>query len=1430
MERAPAGADTDTEDELLEDAFNLDKHLERLGLNPGGPGRGPPHVHHEHAPVDPEPPLDLPVLGRGAAAPLCADRLTFSSVPPAFDAALHLPGFELAAFLQPEMLEYPGRPTGKPSPPPAKQGGDRDEVLAVLRAWDRSGRLALFPGGVCPPGRRMKLKAVVKDEVKDRLICDRQRRNEVEHRLLGASGELPGAAALTDIVLEPTEVLSVWSSDLRDMYHSFVVSPARAATNVIAFPLAASEAEGFPNAWRDAGRGKDGAKKNFPHSLVDDSSRHDPRKHLLPLRREKEDDNEDKDKLFDDCVCDGGFGKEVAEHRVSHDLVNNGSRHDPRMHSLPLRRGKTSVDAKKGKLHVDWVPAFRTLPMGDGIAVDIACRSHASVLEGGGVLKPPARVRGVLPLPRGSSLDLLVIDDLVSVVRHHRRDKQAKDTGNDKQDKAKKVYTENGLEMHGGKVVRGERSATVLGAWLDGDAGLISASGDKLLRISSLSFALGRCRRVRGDIVRKVLSHWVFVLGFCRHGLAIFASAFRWLGPVSGDGVLRPFPRGVASEFILAATLAPLFVSDLRAPVLDEVWAVDASEFGLGGASAPLPATAAREAWRVRDRRGAATRLEPALVARMRAAGLAADADVQADIDDGMAEAKPRVERILVETFDIIEVFSGRSAPLLRACAARGLRVGPRIDLNEHIAWDILRPRVWEWLFFLVERDRVFYIHLGPPCTTFSVARQPHARTRDEPWGKHPRGDAVKSGNAVFQLCLALVFRVLAPGTRTQLTLEHPSSAFSWKTPQLGRLVRRAAACDGGGGLVDFDVCAFGRGVAGDFYRKPTRLFWARASWATRLARRCPGHHAHVPLAGRVAARAAEYIPELVMEWAALLAEARRADARGLGQDDVDFVNDFAHGPAEALWVNELVGGLSFKKEFSIPVPSSKHINVRELEAQVAVLRRLASSGAGPCRVIDLVDSKVTMGVILKGRSGSRALNRVWSRALPYALGSGITLGPVYVPSRKNPADGPSRLGPVPAAVHGPPAFANDEGDIEDLSRWVHLPRQRRGGAEWARFIAKLVFSAGRRPPVAFKDFDATLGYPGEGPRRQALPLADRPAVDLTAAPDRTEPVLHRRAVLLDEFRNWWGDGVSPDGAWIGDSAPSLVVSRSLASFGQHLYDMGRPLGAYLETVNAMVDLRPELRGNLALAWRVGWSWRGLVPARNHRPMPAPVLLAAVAAALLDNAVDLAIVLSVGFVAALRPAEVSNLRVRDLLMPSRTLGRAGCFYVFVDKPKMRRLAARHEHVLVEQPGLTQFLEAVIPQRAADELVFRDGPRALSVAFDEVVRRLGVPGGALTGMSLASLRAGGATWLFEVTRDLELVRWRGRWASRRTLEVYIQEIASDALLAEVPDDVRQRVRDLARAAPSLMARWVVPSAGRGGPSPRPAPWASAGLPR
>ena len=53
----------------------------------------------------------------------------------------------------------------------------------------------------------------------------------------------------------------------------------------------------------------------------------------------------------------------------------------------------------------------------------------------------------------------------------------------------------------------------------------------------------------------------------------------------------------------------------------------------------------------------------------------------------------------------------------------------------------------------------------------------------------------------------------------------------------------------------------------------------------------------------------------------------------------------------------------------------------------------------------------------------------------------------------------------------------------------------------------------------------------------------------------------------------------------------------------------------------------------------------------------------------------------------------------------------------------------------------------------------------------------------------------------------MARGTGRWGSMRTLEVYIQEVASDRLLAEVSPSVRARVQRFAAATPALLAEWI-----------------------
>ena len=107
--------------------------------------------------------------------------------------------------------------------------------------------------------------------------------------------------------------------------------------------------------------------------------------------------------------------------------------------------------------------------------------------------------------------------------------------------------------------------------------------------------------------------------------------------------------------------------------------------------------------------------------------------------------------------FDFLEVCCGRDAPLSRACAAAGLRVGPRVDRARNGFWNLLDDGVFGWLLDVVTAGRVFFLFAAPPCTTFSVARRPALRDLDHPYGFNPEEAKTKEGARLFLRCLALL-------------------------------------------------------------------------------------------------------------------------------------------------------------------------------------------------------------------------------------------------------------------------------------------------------------------------------------------------------------------------------------------------------------------------------------------------------------------------------------------------------------------------------------------------------------------------------------------------------------------------------------------------------------------------------------------------
>ena len=96
-----------------------------------------------------------------------------------------------------------------------------------------------------------------------------------------------------------------------------------------------------------------------------------------------------------------------------------------------------------------------------------------------------------------------------------------------------------------------------------------------------------------------------------------------------------------------------------------------------------------------------------------------------------------------------------------------------------------------------------------------------------------------------------------------------------------------------------------------------------------------------------------------------------------------------------------------------VPFFEGKHINLLELESLISFLERITSEGIRARRLLVVVDSRVVLGAVSKGRSSSREINFLLRKLGFWCLAHDIALELVWVPTWANPADAPSRSKPI---------------------------------------------------------------------------------------------------------------------------------------------------------------------------------------------------------------------------------------------------------------------------------------------------------------------------------------------------------------------------------------------------------------------------------
>ena len=292
-----------------------------------------------------------------------------------------------------------------------------------------------------------------------------------------------------------------------------------------------------------------------------------------------------------------------------------------------------------------------------------------------------------------------------------------------------------------------------------------------------------------------------------------------------------------------------------------------------------------------------------------------------------------------------------------------------------------------------------------------------------------------------------------------------------------------------------------------------------------------------------------------------------------------------------------------------------------------------------------LSDSAVARGAIAKGRSSSHQLRPILLRVAADLIAGGIYIGLRHAPARLNIADDPTRskalrqhaantilegFGAKGASILlGFAGLSSSSSSSSSSSGWVRLSFllvlrvDRDSGFFFAEALASPFrqeleslaeqSEPGRTLRVSEDLFDATLGYPGEGPlqprhkKDEARKLL-RSRSQLPTGRTVLQRTSDNRLQLLKHFEDWLHNrGVSAEAFW---AQSAEAVANLLATFGRELFDAGFPYWHYAETTNAISAKRPVLRRQLQGAWDLAFSWMALEPHTHHTAMPSIVLLA----------------------------------------------------------------------------------------------------------------------------------------------------------------------------------------------------------------------------
>ena len=240
---------------------------------------------------------------------------------------------------------------------------------------------------------------------------------------------------------------------------------------------------------------------------------------------------------------------------------------------------------------------------------------------------------------------------------------------------------------------------------------------------------------------------------------------------------------------------------------------------------------------------------------------------------------------------------------------------------------------------------------------------------------------------------------------------------------------------------------------------------------------------------------------------------------------------------------------------------------------------------------------------------------------------------------------------------------------------------------------------------------------------------------------------------------------------FLADNELSLPTQKSkldplVCDYIEHLWSSGAGRALANDTVAALQDAQPSVRGHLQGAWRLLKTWSVNEIPNRAPPMPEPVLQALAGWAFFKGHFSFGFSLVIGFYTMLRSGEIMSLKSSHIMYsPSE---RQVLISLGFTKGGKRQGAAESVVLGVELAvHLTQRWKQLA--RSSTPLV----PSVLQwrKLFNEGIDCLGLSDYSFRPYSL---RRGGATWWFSKHQNLDRILVQGRWAALKTARIYLNE--------------------------------------------------------